>query len=730
MLEELHRDPTRPSRISAGTLLAVAKPPSDLKIQETATGQHWEAGAWNLDIAKKPWEIALTNKRTGLTWQLSGAERGQVAVLSVDVIRVSLHGNLSLNVAGSGPFFGLGERFDRIKLDGLKTVLRPQDLMGQHNGHNWTYIPVPFLFTPRGLGIYLDTATISSFDISASGFSVQLTGSSVDAYFFIGQPKDILRNYTALTGRSPVPRPWAFGVWICSYQGPNKVLDDARNLRQNRIPSSAIWTYDVMGKGDIMGWPLWWTGYYPHPEQFTAQLHSMGFKVLTYVHPYLRSVLDPYNLPNALFEDGVRNGLLVLDANGRPTGPAFEPFRVGNIDFTKPANLNWWEQKIRHILLDNDFDGWMEDFGEWVNDTDRFAAGVTGRKMANLNPLFYHKITYEITHNAKPDAVEFDRSGYAGSQGYTPVVWGGDQFPTWAQDYGLPSVVRAGITAGLSGFSVWGPDIDGNGYSKELWTRWVEFGALTPIMRNHLWDKPEGAVNLWYDAETLDIFRRYAALHVSLFPYLYTYANQAAKTGVPIIRHPLLEYPEDPNVYNANGEYLLGDKILVAPVLIHGASSRSLYLPKGFWVDYWTGKLIDGGRQVTLAAPLDRIPILVQAGSILPLISPQTQTLAPDRTLTHDLTWRIFPASAPAHDTFTLYDGTVAEASEASSHIEVRVQHSPEVRHYEVILPATRKPRNVVLAGKPLSTGWRLDAHSQTLHIALQARDFDLSVDR
>ena len=327
----------------------------------------------------------------------------------------------------------------------------------------------------------------------------------------------------------------------------------------------------------------------------------------------------------------------------------------------------------------------MEDYGEWINDTDRFAAGVSGRTMANLNPLFYHKITYEIAHQAKPDVVEFVRSGYAGSQGYTRVVWGGDQFPNWSQDYGLPSVVRAGITAGLSGFSIWGPDIAENGHSKELWTRWVEFGALTPIMRDHPWDRPAGAVNIWHDAETIDTFRSYAQLHISLFPIFDAYAHEAAMTGLPIMRHLMLEFPADPNTYNCNDEYLIGDKILVAPVIEQGATSRSVYLPQGSWTNYWSGDILDGGKQVTVAAPLQQIPIFVRAGSILPLLNPDTQTLAQDlaagkyrtgtyRTQTGDLTWRLFAASAPTRSSFILGDGTVADAVEDPAHIEIKVR--------------------------------------------------------
>ncbi len=800
MLQELHQDQVRPSHMSTGTLLATAQPPSNLKVDQSAAALRLDTDLWRLEISKDRWGVALTNKQTQLTWRLAGlsfasdgvvgnqARAGastlqltkvesverqgnvwrlqveiagstapasiEIEAISPKVIRLSIrsqhsedNANMRLNFIAAGPYFGLGERFDRVKLDGLRSVLRPEDLLGKP-GHNWTYIPVPFLFTPRGLGMYLDTAAVSTFDLSGADrgmFSIELEHSSVDAYFFIGEPKTILEDYTALTGRTPVPPPWTFGVWICSYQGPDQVLDDARRLRKEKIPSSAIWIFDVMGQGDIMGWPLWWTGYYPDPRNLTDQLHNLGFKVLTYVHPYLRSVLDPYNLPNPAFEEGVRTDLFILNSAGKPTGPGFEPFVDGNIDFTSTSNVDWWEQKIRGIVLRDNFDGWMEDFGEWVNDTDRFAAGVTGRKMANLNPLFYHRITYEIARKAKPDVVPFDRSGYAGSQGYTRVIWGGDQFPNWTQDYGLPSVVRAGITAGMSGFAVWGPDIAGNGYSTELWTRWVEFGALTPVMRNHLWNKPYGAVDLWHDPQTIDTFRLYAGLHVSLFPYFYTYAHEAAKNGLPIIRDLLLEFPNDPKTYDAGDEYMLGDKILVAPVLKQGASSRSLYLPGGSWVNFWTGQISQGNRQVTVPAPLEQIPILVRSGSIIPFISPETQTLAQDlpdhklRELTNNLIWRVFPASVPSHDSFTLYDGTSAIARQDAAETSVQVENSPSVRRYEVVMTATNKPRKVTVSGESLSAlnaeeyrdhknGWRINANDRTLHVRFSGTNFKLSV--
>jgi alpha-glucosidase (family GH31 glycosyl hydrolase) len=802
MLNQLHDLPAHPSTMSAGTLLSSGPATMiPVKAEDTASALHLESDRWRVDVEKNPWEMTFTNKQTGLFWRLpamnssspglSWAQRpgkpgpvqstsvehierrgnnwhmqvrltgfGEPAevdlkIISADVLCLSVRapqlGNnaqMNLAFAGAGPFYGLGERFDRVKLDGLTTTLRPEDRLGEP-GHNWTYIPVPFLFSPRGLGIYLDTGAVSRFDLGSSDdqkFSIQLASPSVDCYFFVGDPKSIIENYTALTGRTQLSPPWAYGVWICSYQGPEQVLKDALRLRQEKIPSSAIWIFDVMEKGDIMGWPLWWTGYYPKPRQLVDQLHSMGFKVLTYVHPYLRSVLYPYNIPDPSYEQGIRQGLMVHDAQGHPTGPA-KPFPDGNIDFTSSANVNWWEQKIRNIVINDNFDGWMEDYGEWINDTDHFAAGVTGREMQNLYPLFYHKVTDEIARKAKPDVVEFDRSGYAGSQGYTPVIWGGDQLPNWSEDRGLPSVVRGGITAGLSGFSVWGPDIEDNTHSRELWTRWVEFGALTPIMRNHLWNKPAGAVTLWTDDHTIDTFRRYAGLHMSLFPYLYTYAVQATKSGIPIMRDPMLESPADPRTYDLDAEYMLGDKMLVAPVIAQGATSRSLYLPQGNWVNYWTGDMMGGGREVTVDAPLEQIPIFVRSGSILPFINPDTETLAQNpsgssyQIFLSDLTWRVFPADAPFQDRFAIFDGTVGEVNEQASQTEVRVERSPGVRRYQVVLPEGHAPRQVLLGGKPLAemrdsggqsgtTGWQMDPEDRTLRVVFSAIDFDLSVKR
>jgi alpha-glucosidase (family GH31 glycosyl hydrolase) len=812
VMTELGREVIRPSRISGGQLLKKALPLVPVVVSETAQVLHLETDLWQLEVQKANWELRLTNKLSGAEWKLVAAESHsassleggtdsqdrssvfgltearlvqrdgnrwilqgkigsatlpvalEIAVLTPNIIRFSLtpqplgnNARLGLSFVGDGPFFGLGERFVKAKLDGLKTTLRTADDFGVQ-GHNWTYLPVPFLFSPHGLGLYLDTARPSTFDLTRvekKEFSIQLEEPSTDCYFFVDSgPKGIVQSYTSLTGRTPLPPPWAFGVWVNVTKGLHDlgafynegVLSEAQRLRELRIPASALWIQDFVDPTANLGWPLWTVGFYGAPRQVAQNLHKLGFKVLVYTNPWVNSILAPYLLPNPVYQQGEHEGNFVLGPDGRVTSPvAFEGIPTGNIDFTKPEAVSWWEGMKQKSVVEYDFDGWMEDFGEQVKDTDRFAVGKTGAELANLYPLLYHKTTYEIAHRLKPDVVEFSRSGYAGSQSYTPVLWGGDQFPNWAPDIGLPSLVAAGITAGLSGFAIWGPDIQSAGTSKELWIRWLELGALSPIMRDHKWNQPKWAVDLWFDSETIDLFRRYAGLHISLFPYFYTYAQEATRTGLPIIRHLMLEYPDDPMAWDAENEYLLGERILVAPVITQGATTRSLYLPKGAWMDYWTGELLDGGRQVEVPAPLERIPILIRAGSVIPLISPETQTLASDlagekyRTLDNNLTWRVIPAYGSAHDSFTLSDGTRASVSQESSRIEVHGQGSPVIRQYQVILPAAGAPKEVVLSGESLERlddigyrvhkrGWWLSPDQRTLRVLFSSDNFTLAV--
>jgi len=422
----------------------------------------------------------------------------------------------------------------------------------------------------------------------------------------------------------------------------------------------------------------------------------------------------------------------VIGADGLPHGPEFEPVRTGNLDFTNPRTVEWWQTMLTHAVRDQRWDGWMEDFGEYVSDADQLAAG-DGARLSEVYPLLYHKITTRIVQAMDPGIVSFSRSGFTGTQQWSPMLWGGDQQHNWLRDLGLPSVVTAGITAGMSGYSTWGPDILSDGFDRELWMRWAEFGALSPVMRDHCWSQPQFSVNLWHDPGTIALFRRYAILHSSLLPYFATYAAEAHRTGVPIMRHLVLQYPEDPRSATAEYQYLLGDSILVAPVIEQGAVTRKLYLPKGEWVDYWTGERYTGGADVTVPAPLERIPILVRAGAILPF-KPEAETASfhwsdPD-LLQGSLVWKAYPAGNPAVSTFTLPDGTSATLQASATGLTI-VGTSPTPRSYEVVTAMQTEPTAVQLNRQPLPRqSWNYDAVSHQLHASFSGTGFMLAVTR
>ncbi len=292
------------------------------------------------------------------------------------------------------------------------------------------------------------------------------------------------------------------------------------------------------------------------------------------------------------------------------------------------------------------------------------------------------------------------------------MLWGGDQQHNWKRDLGLPSVITAGITAGMSGYSTWGPDISSDGDDRELWLRWAEFGALTPVMRDHPWSRPKFSVDLWHDPGTIALFRRYAILHTALLPYFATYAAEAHRTGVPILRHLVLQYPDDPRAATAEYQYLLGESLLVAPVIEQGAVTRKLYLPKGDWLNYWTGEHLTGGTDVTVPAPIDQIPILVRGGAILPF-KPEKETAtlnwSDPNLLAGPLVWKAYPAKAG--NNLHLHPAGWHQRN-LTNHVRrgcALWAHRPAVRSYEVVTAMETEPAAVQLETRPLPRqNWQL----------------------
>jgi alpha-D-xyloside xylohydrolase len=365
---------------------------------------------------------------------------------------------------------------------------------------------------------------------------------------------------------------------------------------------------------------------FPDPEAFAEGLHRQGLKLSVWQHPYISVESD-------LYAEGCRAGYFVRRPDGEvyvieyglslaprpldtvPVGPGQETWNapVAIIDLTLPAAVEWYKSLMRPVL-EGGLDVFKTDFGEDIPADAVFANGMTGAEMHNLYPLLYNQVVYEVTQEVKGAGLVWSRAGYAGSQRY-PTCWSGDP----AADFdSLACTIRGGLSIGLSGVPFWSNDIGAyRGLpSERLYIRWAQFGLFCPHARCH----GESQREPWFfGPRSVDIFRRYAELRYRLFPYLYSTAHEATRTGLPVMRAMPLAFPHDPNCYDKDLQYMFGPWLLVAPVYDEG-EERTVYLPEGQWIDYWSGQTFHGPANIRVAAPLDVLPIFVRGGAILPQI--------------------------------------------------------------------------------------------------------------
>lgn len=401
-----------------------------------------------------------------------------------------------------------------------------------------------------------------------------------------------------LVGLPPLPPRWGLGVWKTLIGGQERVERDLERLRRDAIPIDAVWVYDATDDRSGFGWP--WQIYQPIPpgpypdlRGLIQRLHRQGLKVLGYLNPFVYVGAHGY-------DDARRRGYLVHDATGQPVVAPWCCARSYSwVDFTNPAATAWWQARVRAALVRMSFDGAMQDFGEDLPANARLADGQPAALAHNRYPVLFAKAAHQAAQAVKPGGTVFlDRSGYLGSQPYTTSRFTGDQERTWDRESGIGAVVPATLSGSLSGWPYWGPDIAGyaahselaDAEEKELWIRWVQLGALSPVMRDHLGSQDHNPVELWTGPDTVAVFRAYARLHTAIQPYLYRYAIIAHQHGLPIVRPLFLNYPTEVPTFALDDQYLLGDDLLVGPVLTQGQVTRRLYLPAGWWSEYWTGR--------------------------------------------------------------------------------------------------------------------------------------------
>ncbi|MFM7737432.1 MAG: TIM-barrel domain-containing protein [Alphaproteobacteria bacterium] len=528
-------------------------------------------------------------------------------------------------------FMGFGEQYNAVDQRGEAfTLLVSEQGIGRKPGGNralsgdahTTYFPMPWYLDARGFGVLFRTPRRVDVDLGRTDPGTarfELVGESrVELVVFPGpHPLDVVRQLGGEVGRPTVPPDWAFDLWVSAQGGTEKVLARAAKLQANEVPAGAIWSQDWTGLrrnfdggyGVQYRWQADET-HYPGLADMIRKLHGDGFRFLAYVNPFVDE-----KLPNH-FPEMKERGLLVTRENGEsyvafaPNGSSSHP------DLTKPEAREYVKSQLRAMILDYGIDGWMADFAEWVPLDARFSDGTDGGTRHNLFPEAWQRLSREVMDELRPgDGAVFARSGWTGVQSVSQIHWTGDQETGFEAEDGLPTVVPAMLNLGLSGVPFATHDIAGFSSStvppstKEVFLRWTELGAFTPIMRTHDGNKKLDNWAWDSDEETIAHFRRFARIHRALGPELRALAAEARETSAPMVRHPVLVFPDEPAARAVNDEFLLGDSLLVAPVVEAGATTRDLWLPPGTWYDVWTGAALEGGRRVVVDAPIGRPPV-------------------------------------------------------------------------------------------------------------------------
>jgi len=590
--------------------MLVGEPPRDgsWKLARITGGYRYTSTFGSVTILENPWHIEFRDAQGRLLTKTNHASDNATQldpVLPFSFIRRTSDYSRSVaavfSLAPGEKLFGCGESFTRLDKRGQKVVLWTNDANGVETGR--MYKPIPFFMSNRGYGMFVHTSAPATFDFGASYGNTNallLGDDALDLFVFLGEPKDILNEYTTLTGKASMPPLWSFGLWMSriTYFSEDETRAVAAKLRQNRIPTDVIHLDTGWFETDWRCDYKFSTTRFKDPAKMIADLKRDGFHISLWQLPY-------FVPKNSLFPEILAKGLAVRDGKGNL------PFEDAVLDFTNPATVQWYQDKIAG-LLKLGVGAIKVDFGEAAPLTGIYANGRSGFYEHNLYPLRYNKAVADITRQVSGENIMWARSAWAGSQRY-PLHWGGD---SGAQDSSMAATLRGGLSFGLSGFTFWSHDIGGFAARtpEELYRRWMPFGMLTSHSRCHGMPPKEP----WeYGTAFMDDFRRADELKYRLMPYVYAQSKDSSERGLPMVRALFIEYPGDPGSWQVEDEYLFGSDILVAPLFEAGTTGRDVYLPPGQWIDYQTGKILAGGWHNMQAGQIP-VVMLVREGALIP----------------------------------------------------------------------------------------------------------------
>lgn len=536
----------------------------------------------------------------------------------------------SVALQPGAPIYGFGEKYGTLNKRGQKLVSWAEDALGVNS--EVCYKNAPFCWTPSGshdengvsgYGVFIHTTARVTHGAgypqwSNWSYAAEVEDDVLDLFFIAGDtPGDIIRRYTDITGRTEDVPLWSLGNWISRayYKTFEEAEDVARTIREREIPCDV---YTLDGRAWLDTATRFYFEFdasrYPDPGKFMDIMRELNLKLCVWEYPICSTAHPKY-------KEFDEKGWLLKDKNGdtyqyefdlSPFGKVLTPLpKSGLFDFTVPEAARWWyDQHIR--LHKMGVDVFKVDFGEQTPEDAYASNGDSGIRFHNALPLLYNKTCFEASKDHFGTGLVWSRSGWAGSQRFA-VQWGGDPQASWN---GLAGSILGGQSWGFTGAPFYSHDIGGfygGPPDAELYVRWMQAGVMGPFCRIH----GIGPREPWYFGDQAEsIVKEWLALRYRLLPYLQRQVTEACISGLPVMRGMVLAFPEDRRAWGFEMQYMLGDHLLVAPVLQPGGHV-SVYLPEGGWYDYFTGARTEGGCVVDLHVPLNRIPVFVREGAVL-----------------------------------------------------------------------------------------------------------------
>ncbi|QIN82013.1 alpha-glucosidase [Rubrobacter tropicus] len=523
---------------------------------------------------------------------------------------------------------------------GLQPLTWGADWQAGAGGDPYTsYASVPHYLTSEMRSLFLENYEYSSFDlrdeerVRVEVFSPRMKGQILSG----DTPAELIGEYTEYAGRMrPLPD-WILSGAVVGMQGGSRRVREVRDrLEALDTPVAAFWLQDWVGqRRTSFGTQLWWNWElddkrYPGWDRLVADLRRDDVRVMTYVNPFLADPSRKSNLRRDLFAEARAQGYLVEDRDGGPYMIEAGDFSAAMVDLTNPEARDWIKGVIKENLLREGASGWMADFGEGLPYDAVLHSGESAAAYHNRYAEEWAEVNREAIREAgrEDEIVFFNRSGFTRSPGESTLFWLGDQLVSWDEHDGIKSAVTGMLSSGFSGFSLQHSDIGGYTAidnpvlryhrSGELLKRWTELAAFTTVFRTHEGNRPGMNHQFYSNGESLEHFSRFANVHAAWEPYRKDLVREAAETGLPVVRHPFINYPRDAEVLDPEHQFMVGREFMVAPVLDPGEETAELYLPAGRWVHLWSGREYgsrERGERLTVEAPIGEPAVFFRKGS-------------------------------------------------------------------------------------------------------------------